>query len=388
MLSLDEFTRMLSDKSLYDFGKMLHKYGKEELDSFIEALQNSLYKQLTLRDFHGKYAVLLPCKINLTSQLKKSLLKTYYGQKYGFEAMENETISTLAIERIDSTKESVRRILSGGAPRNENEKKVYGIKRGLDYISEAANHINEENLRTLYLMAVGKYLSPEEALPQNSYYRNAPVYVVGDKVEYEGLPWEKLPAYMSELISFINRDDDLDQVIKSIVVHYYFAYLHPYFDGNGRMARLLQMWYLVQKGYSQVMFIPFSAFINESKGEYYKAFSQISENRKVSGVLDVTPFVLYFTDYVFAKLGKKTVAVDVFNSLEALLVKGLVTVKEKDLINFVMSTYGYHEFSTKQLEKDYGNAAYATIRGFVLKFTEFGILDKVPYGSRVRYKVK
>ena len=49
---------------------------------------------------------------------------------------------------------------------------------------------------------------------------------------------------------------------------------------------------------------------------------------------------------------------------------------------------GYNEFSTKQLEKDFGNAAYATIRGFVLKFAEFGILDKARYGARVRYRVK
>jgi Fic family protein len=368
--------------------KMSHKYGREELYSFIEALQKSLYEQLPLLDFDGKYVVLLPCKINLTSQLKQSLLKTYYGQKYGMEAMENEIISTLAIERIDSTRESVRRILSGGAPQDENEKKVYGIKRGLDYISEPSNHITEENLRKLYLMAVGEYLSPDEGLPLNSRYRNAPVYVVGDKIEHKGILWEKLPTYMSDLLSYINRDDDLDQVIKSIVIHYYFAYLHPYFDGNGRMARLLQLWYLVQKGYSQALFIPFSAFINDSKGAYYKAFSQITENRKVSGVLDVTPFVLYFTEHVFAKLGKRTMALDIFSSLEALLAKGLVTVKEKELINFVLSTYGYQEFSTKQLEKDFGNAAYATIRGFVLKFAEFGILEKAHYGPRVRYKVK
>lgn len=45
------------------------------------------------------------------------------------------------------------------------------------------------------------------------------------------------------------------------------------------------------------------------------------------------------------------------------------------------------EFSTKQLEKDYGDAAYATIRSFVLKFTDLGLLQSIHYGTRIKYKV-
>ena len=42
---------------------------------------------------------------------------------------------------------------------------------------------------------------------------------------------------------------------------------------------------------------------------------------------------------------------------------------------------------TKQLEKDFGNAAYATIRGFVLKFEELGLLRTIKYGNRNKYQV-
>ncbi|WP_338099755.1 hypothetical protein [Methanolapillus africanus] len=55
---------------------------------------------------------------------------------------------------------------------------------------------------------------------------------------------------------------------------------------------------------------------------------------------------------------------------------------------FVLSTYGTNEFSTKQLEKDYRDVAYATVRTFVMKFEEFGLLKAQKYGSRVKYKVK
>lgn len=388
MLSLEKYLLMLSDKAFYDFEKMLHKYGKEELPLFIEALSKSLYVRLPLKDFGGGNIVILPCKINLTSQLKKSLLKTYFGQGYGLEAMESEIMSTLAIERIDTTREGVRRILAGGAPRDDNEKKAYGLKRGLDYISDVSNRISEDNLRRLYQMAVGEYLGREEELPPGRRYRNGPVYVVGDYMVHEGLPAEKLTSYMADFIGYINNDDELDQITKSVVIHYYIAYLHPYFDGNGRIARLLQLWYLVQKGYSQALYTPFSAFIQESKSWYYKAFTRISDNIRIAGVLDVTPFALYFIEHVLAKLETGKAAADVTAKIQALLEKGVITVKEKELIDYVLSRYGRQEFSTKQLEKDFGNAAYATIRSFVLKFAEYGIFGKAEYGARVRYRVK
>ena len=43
---------------------------------------------------------------------------------------------------------------------------------------------------------------------------------------------------------------------------------------------------------------------------------------------------------------------------------------------------------TKQLEKDFGNAAYATIRSFVLKFEQLGLLTSTRYGNRVKYRVQ
>ena len=53
----------------------------------------------------------------------------------------------------------------------------------------------------------------------------------------------------------------------------------------------------------------------------------------------------------------------------------------------MISHYGTDEFSTKQLEKDFGNAAYATIRAFVLKFEDMGLLVSKKYGARVKYAV-
>ena len=75
-------------------------------------------------------------------------------------------------------------------------------------------------------------------------------------------------------------------------------------------------------------------------------------------------------------------------AFQTALSHGQVTEKEKALWEFVLSAYGDAEFSTKQLEKDFGNAAYATIRSFVLKFEKLGLLKSTQYGNRVKYAVR
>ena len=77
-----------------------------------------------------------------------------------------------------------------------------------------------------------------------------------------------------------------------------------------------------------------------------------------------------------------------FDLFKQALEKGEVTVKEEQLWQFVVTNYGTSSFSTKQLEKDFGNAAYATIRAFVLKFEKLGLLLSQSYGNRVKYKIK
>ena len=52
---------------------------------------------------------------------------------------------------------------------------------------------------------------------------------------------------MGELVRFIHEDSDSNDLLKAALIHFYIAYLHPYFDGNGRMARLMHLWYLVQQ---------------------------------------------------------------------------------------------------------------------------------------------
>ena len=294
-------------------------------------------------------------------------------QLYGVKAME-EIVSTFTIEQVDFTRDSVRKILSGLAPTDESESRIFGMKKGLEFISDPANQITEETIHQLYEMAIGAYLPEEDRLLPGHFYRHDSVYVIGAKVEHTGFPWQALPERMGELVAFIREDSEINDLLKAALIHFYMAYLHPYFDGNGRMARLMHLWYLVQQGYSSALFVPLSEYINKSRKGYYDAYTLVEENATISGMLDATPFLAYFIENVYHKLNGVLPTAQTTEAFQTALSHGQVTEKEKALWEFVLSAYGDAEFSTKQLEKDFGNAAYATIRSFVLKFKKLGLL--------------
>lgn len=381
------YIKLLQDESIINLKKLQYKYDAEAVAEFVQLLKNHVYTTLPVSDFKGNACVYLKNIIQLKSSPSKLLILPQ-SEIYGIEAMETEVYSTLAIESIDSSRESIRKIFKGYAPDGHQENRIYSMKKGLEFIGNKNNKITEENIYQLYQITIADFLDEDSRLMPGNYYRHDTVYVVGTEIEHTGLDHELLPQYMRKLILFINTKDDMDELQKAAMIHFYFAYLHPYFDGNGRMARLLHQWYLVQRGYPSTMFVSFSYHINQSKKQYYNAYKLVEENAKTSGVIDITPFLVYFAENIYHKVemenGKKVDLIEVFSDA---LKAGKITEKEKELWNFVLSAYGQNEFSTKKLEKDFGNAAYATIRGFVLKFTELGLLTDMHYGNRVKYKV-
>jgi len=379
------FTKILKDKHFTDYRKMKYKYSAD-FDDFLQTLEELYYKKIPLCDFDGNEIVFIENHAAINKNTVKRLLQPQ-SQRYGIKVAEDEIVATSAIESVDFSRDSVRKILKGMAPDGEQENRILGIKQGLEFIADTANEISEENLYKLYMMTVGNFLVADEKLKRDKYYRHDSVYIVSDHLEHSGLDFKKVPDSMKALVDFINTDDEINELVKAAVIHFYFAFVHPYFDGNGRMARLVHLWFLIQKGYQSALFIPFSSHIEKSRKEYYEAFSTIEENKKYSGKIDVTPFVLYFINNVYNKMNEGNASEEVFVIYQEAVKKGLITEKECSLWKFVLSCYGVEEFSTKQLEKDFGDAAYATIRDFVRKFEKLTLLSSTKYGARVKYKV-
>lgn len=383
------FARMLSDPGILDLKKMVYKYGASDLQEFLALLKQDFYQALPLHDFEGNQMVCLDSVVRVSLTAARVLLTPQQSARlYGAKAMEEEIVSTFRIEQIDTSRESVRRILSGQAPKNDEEHRIYGMKLGLEFIADVSHTITEENLFRLYQMTIGDFLPEEDRLLPGNLYRHDSVYIVGGKVEHTGLPWQRLPAYMAELVAFAAEKAAQNDLVKAAILHFALAYLHPYFDGNGRMARLLHLWYLVQRGYSSALFVPMSRFIEESRSRYYKAYTLVEQNQQISGMLDVTPFLTYFAESVYSRLGEGQPQPRTLQAFDEALRQGKATEKERALWQFVLTAYGDEEFSTKRLEKDFGDAAYATIRSFVLKFERLGFLTSVRYGNRVKYRVQ
>lgn len=381
-----KFSKMLSDKHITDLKKLKYKYS-DDFNEFIEILKSSYYEYLPLKDFKGEKIAYLNSSTGVNLSAVK-LLYTPQNSAYGAKAIEDEIVATSAIESIDFSRDSVRKILKGYAPKDEEENRILGLKNGFEFISNKDNKITEENIHKLYMMSIGDFLDDENKLKEGSFYRHDSVYVMSDKIEHSGISSAKLPEYMGDFVSFANSDDKINELVKATMLHFYIAYIHPYFDGNGRMARLIHMWYLIQKGYETTLFIPFSNYIEKSRKKYYNAYTLVEENSKLSGVLDITPFLLYFTENVYDKMVENEVKTNTLEEYNSALTQGKITQKEAQLWQFVLSAYSGEAFTTKQLEKDFGDAAFATVRSFVLKFADLGLLNATKMKNKVLYCIK
>lgn len=383
-MEITKFLEILHDKKFMDYRKMSNKYS----DTFQEYLDtlSMFYKKLPLEDAQGNFMVFLEEPLKIQTSTLRTLFQNQ-SDLYSKKSLETEIIATSAIENIDFSRDSVRSILSGQASKNEEERRIEGLKKGMEFIADRDNKITEENIYKLYKMAIGKYLDEENQLKEGNLYRHDSVYVVGTKVEHIGISYKQVSSYMKSLVGYINQKDDIQDLIKACIIHFYIAYVHPWFDGNGRMARLVHLWFLVQRGYQSVLFIPFSSFIEKTRKQYYDAYQTIADNYRYTHKIDVTPFLLYFINNVYNKI-EQPLQVATFSVYRSALDHKKITNKEDKLWKFVLSYFGTEEFSTKELEKAYGDAAYATIRSFVLKFTDLGLLTAISYTTKNKYRVK
>lgn len=383
-MEITKFLEILHDKKFMDYRKMSNKY-PDTFQEYLDTL-SIFYKKLPLEDAQGNFMVFLEEPLKIQTSTLRTLFQNQ-SDLYSAKSLETEIIATSAIENIDFSRDSIRSILSGQASKNEEEKRIEGLKKGLEFISDPGNKITEENLYKLYKMAIGKYLDEENQLKEGNLYHHDSVYVVGTKVEHTGMSYKQVPSYMKSLVKYINQKDDIQDLMKACIIHFYIAYVHPWFDGNGRMARLVHLWFLVQRGYQSVLFVPFSSLIEKTRKQYYDAYQTIEDNYRYTHTIDVTPFLLYFINNVYNKI-EQPLQEDTLSVYRLALNQKKITNKEDKLWKFVLSYFGTEEFSTKELEKAYGDAAYATIRSFVLKFTDLGLLTAISYTTKNKYRVK
>jgi Fic family protein len=101
---------------------------------------------------------------------------------------------------------------------------------------------------------------------------------------------------LQRLIDYANDTDSqhfVHPIVKAIILHFWIGYLHPFTNGNGRVARALFYWYLLRKNYWLAMYIPISTVIKKAPTQYGDAYIYTEQDND-----DFT----YFYDYHMRKI--------------------------------------------------------------------------------------
>lgn len=107
---------------------------------------------------------------------------------------------------------------------------------------------------------------------------------------------QEILELFSDLEKFINDDTlypELDTLIKMAVIHYQFEKIHPFFDGNGRTGRIINVLYLTLKNLLDSPVLYLSKYIIENKQEYYSKINEVSKTNNYE------PYILFMLDAVY-----------------------------------------------------------------------------------------
>ena len=110
-----------------------------------------------------------------------------------------------------------------------------------------------------------------------------------EKVHYKAPPAAQVPEQMSTFLHWANADQPIDAVLKAGLVHLWFVTIHPFDDGNGRVARAIADWQLARSENNAQRFYSMSAQIRHERDDYYDILE-----RTQKGTLDVTPWLEWF----------------------------------------------------------------------------------------------
>lgn len=140
-----------------------------------------------------------------------------------------------------------------------------------------------QDVRKNKLITNKQILQIQRLLEQNEagYRRNAGTVLKNDRTnEIVYTPPQDNPTIvhlMDNLIRFMNDEtmSDVDPLIKMAIIHHRFETIHPFYDGNGRSGRIINILYLVKEDLLTLPILYLSRFIIQYKAEYYKLLQQV-----------------------------------------------------------------------------------------------------------------
>ena len=302
--------------------------------------------------------------------------------KYIVRSLMEEAITSSQIEGASTTRPMAKNLIrTGRKPRDRSEKMILNNYRAMESIRGLKNEpLTQELVFNIHeIITRGTLDEPTAAGRFRKESEDIKVYWSDIKDILLHVPphASELSQRMRKMCEFANAEDDLGfihPVIRSIILHFWLAYDHPFFDGNGRTARALFYWSMLRHGYWPFEFISVSEIILRGKAQYVRAFLYTETDRN-----DLNYFIIYHLeviqravralyDYIERRTGELKELESQIRSLD------LLNHRQRDLINSALknpnNTYTMREHQTVH------NVTYQTARTDLLELAELGLLEK------------
>ncbi len=228
-------------------------------------------------------------------------------ESLGFDFIERATLESLILDVVDTSR------IEGEFLNPELVRSSIARKLGIENADFVKTPRNIEGIVDVILDATQNFDKPlsetrilgwHNALFQTGFsgyqqidvaqYRSGGMKVVSgnfgrEKIHFEAPSASRVPKEMEQFLNWLDSEKSLDLVLKSIIAHFWFVTIHPFDDGNGRIARaILDMW-LAKSDNSKIRFYSLSNQIFKEHKHYNKI---IEETQK--GTSDITHYLEWF----------------------------------------------------------------------------------------------
>lgn len=226
--------------------------------------------------------------------IRHSPLLPLWEKKFKEDAIVRAVYHGTHIEGNTLAKDDAKNILEGkeviGRPRDIQE--IINYRKVIEFIDEEAKRkiekITEQLIKKLHKIIVYKILPEDQA----GEYRQKQVIIRNSatgEVTFRPPPAIEVPFLMREFVYWLNKENqDIHPVIKAGIAHHELVRIHPFIDGNGRVARVLATLILFLGGYDIRRFFSLEEYYDKDAVSYYQNLQKASSG-------DLTSWLEYFT---------------------------------------------------------------------------------------------
>lgn len=238
--------------------------------------------------------------------IDRAPLLPYYEKQFQEDALVRTVHYGTHIEGNELNFSQAEKVIMGDnvVARQRDIQEVINYRKVIEYIGEVGEdpkkQLDDEFIKKLHALAVKKIL-PEEQCGQ---YRKTQVVVKNSytgKVSFRPPLSVAVPIQINDLIAFMNTPEgqEIHPILKSGVVHYEFVRIHPFLDGNGRVARALSTLILFLEGYDIRKFFSLEEYFDKEAERYYESLQSVEKHDG-----DLTHWLEYFTEGLAIELSK------------------------------------------------------------------------------------